>query len=151
VDLSLLAAEVAARLQEQEPQREVDLRIAQGLRAWADAGLLRVVLDNLLSNAWKFTRHTPKPRIEVGITECRGSQTFFVRDNGAGFDMARADRLFGAFVRLHSERAFPGSGVGLATVKRVIARHGGQVWAEAKVNQGAVFYFTLPAGPGQEA
>jgi len=149
VDVSQMAAHAAARLQEHEPERKVELNIAPGLKAFADPGLLRIALDNLLGNAWKFTTRTSQPKIELGSVARNGVTTFFVRDNGAGFDMARAGtRLFGAFQRFHSDRDFPGTGVGLATVRRVVNRHGGQVWAEAKVNEGAAFYFTLPAENG---
>jgi light-regulated signal transduction histidine kinase (bacteriophytochrome) len=149
VDVSQLAAGAVARLQEQDPQRTVEVSIAPDLRASADAGLLRIALENLLGNAWKFTNRTPKPRIEIGSSSRNGSVTFFVRDNGAGFDMARArNRLFGAFQRFHADRDFPGTGVGLATVRRIVSRHGGQVWAEAKINEGAAFYFSLPPENG---
>jgi light-regulated signal transduction histidine kinase (bacteriophytochrome) len=146
VDLSRLAAEVATRLREQEPQRAVELSVTPGLQAFADPGLLRIALDNLLANSWKFTRRAPTARIEIGSSARNGGVTFFVRDNGAGFDLARAgNRLFGAFQRFHTDRDFPGTGIGLATVRRIVSRHGGQIWAEAKVNEGAAFYFTLPA------
>jgi light-regulated signal transduction histidine kinase (bacteriophytochrome) len=111
----------------------------------ADAGLLRIALDNLLRNAWKFTSLKPDAVIEVGCTESADGRTYFVRDNGVGFDMAYANKLFGAFQRLHSESEFQGTGIGLALVQRVIRRHGGQVWAEAESGLGARFYFTLPA------
>ena len=130
------------------PSVAAEVIIAPGLKAGGDPGLLRIVLENLLGNAWKFTARTPEPKIEVGSTGFIGPEMFFVRDNGAGFDMAHADRLFGAFQRLHSEADFPGTGIGLATVRRIIARHGGQVWAQGKVNEGATICFTLPECAG---
>ncbi len=145
VDLSALAAGVAAELQARQPERTVEFVIGAGLTAWGDARLLRVALENLLGNAWKFTSRQPAARIEFGAIEQDGRPAFLVRDNGAGFDMAYAQRLFGAFQRLHSASDFPGTGVGLATVKRIIRRHGGRIWAEAAPGQGATFYFTLPA------
>jgi PAS domain S-box-containing protein/excisionase family DNA binding protein len=142
-DLSVLAREVATSLAKRTPERLVSVVIAKSLEGQGDARLLRVVLDNLLGNAWKFTRVTPAARIEVGVTERGGRPAYFVRDNGAGFNMAYAAKLFGAFQRLHSAKEFEGTGVGLATVQRIIHRHGGEVWAEAEVGRGATFYFTL--------
>jgi PAS domain S-box-containing protein len=144
VDLSALAGEVLAALRKSEPGREVECRIEPGLTATGDARLLRVVLDNLLGNAWKFTGRQPRPCIEFGATgSADGAPAFFVRDNGAGFDMTYAGKLFGAFQRLHTLSEFPGTGVGLATVQRIVHRHGGRVWAEGAVGKGATFYFTL--------
>ena len=145
VDLSALAEEVSNELRRQEPQREVHFTVAPGLTTRGDRRLLRVVLDNLLGNAWKFTGGHADARIEVGAVMHRGVPAYFVRDNGAGFDMAYADKLFGAFQRLHDAQAFPGTGIGLATAQRVIHKHGGHIWAEATVDHGATFYFTLQA------
>jgi light-regulated signal transduction histidine kinase (bacteriophytochrome) len=147
VDLSALAHVVAADLQHRQPTRQIDWVIGDGLTTHGDPRLLRIVLDNLLSNAWKFTSTNAQARIELGRqTAPDGTSVLFVRDDGAGFDMASVDRLFGAFQRLHRETEFPGTGIGLATVQRIIHRHGGRVWAEGAMNQGATFYFTLPGG-----
>jgi len=148
VDLTALAEEVVQDLRAESPERAADFVIQLGLTAQGDRVLLRAVLANLLGNAWKFTGRRAKARIEVGRTSGEGDpQTFFVRDNGAGFDMTKAQRLFGTFQRLHREDEFPGTGVGLATVQRIVARHGGRVWAESEPDRGATFYFTLPADP----
>lgn len=144
VSLSALAGTVAAELKRREPGRQVDFLIDPSLTAYCDPGLLRVVLDNLFDNAWKFTSRHLRATIEFGKIENPGRTVFFVRDDGAGFNPAFSEKLFGAFQRLHTERDFPGTGIGLATVQRVIHRHGGQVWAEGKVEQGATFYFILP-------
>jgi signal transduction histidine kinase/integral membrane sensor domain MASE1 len=144
VNLSRLAESVAEELRGAEPRRPVKFTAAPRLEAWGDERLLRLVLENLLRNAWKFTSKTSKPRIEFGRAD-GPAPAFFVRDNGAGFDMAHSDKLFGVFQRLHSDREFPGTGVGLATVQRIINRHAGRVWAEGAVNQGATIYFTLPS------
>ena len=117
--------------------------IANGVTSRGDSHLLRVALENLLGNAWKFTGKHPSARIEFGATADQGQQAYFVRDDGAGFDMAYADKLFGAFQRLHPGTDFTGTGIGLATVQRVIHRHGGRIWAEGAVEQGATFFFTL--------
>ncbi len=143
VDLSALAQVVAAELQHSQPERQVEFVIAPGVVVNGDAGLLRVVLENLLGNAWKFTGKKAQARIEFGVSEHNGKPTYFIRDNGAGFNLAYADRLFGAFQRLHSGEEFSGTGVGLATVQRIIHRHGGKVWAQGEVEQGATFHFTL--------
>jgi PAS domain S-box-containing protein len=144
IDLSAMAHAIAAELQQQEPARDVTFVIGDGLQATGDPRLLRIVLENLLGNAWKFTAKHPQARIEVGgLPQPDGSMVYFARDDGAGFDMAYADRLFGAFQRLHRVHEFAGTGIGLATVQRIIHRHGGRVWAEAAVEQGATFYFTL--------
>jgi two-component system sensor histidine kinase/response regulator len=142
VDLSELAAMIVGRLQEAEPARQVEVKIRPSLVVTGDGQLLRVALENLLENAWKFTGKQPETRIELGVSQASGEPTYFIRDNGAGFDMTYAERLFGPFQRLHSQHDFPGSGIGLATVQRIIHRHGGRVWAEGLVGQGATFYFT---------
>ncbi len=145
VNLSELALSIAGELRRSEPQREVDWHIDVGLQAMADPGLMRVVLQNLLGNAWKYTSQTPQARISFTREKgAAGMTTFCVRDNGAGFDMAYAEQLFQPFRRLHAHHEFEGSGVGLATVSRVIRRHGGEVRGEGAVGQGAAFYFTLP-------
>jgi PAS domain S-box-containing protein len=145
VNLSALARAVADELQKPELTRRVEFVIESDLIAQADAGLMRVVLENLLGNAWKFTGKQAAAKIEFGRTIRDGVATYFVRDNGVGFDMTYADKLFGAFQRLHTTADFPGTGIGLANVQRVIRRHAGNVWAESQPNQGATFYFTLPA------
>lgn len=143
VDLSAIAREVLARCARTDPARTVDVRVADHVRARGDAGLLAVVLENLLENAWKYTARTVAPTIEFGTARAReGTLYYYVRDNGAGFDMKYVDKLFRPFQRLHGAE-FPGTGIGLATVARVIARHGGRVWAESAPGQGATFAFTL--------
>jgi PAS domain S-box-containing protein len=143
VDLTVMAEEIGAELRRLQPDREVNLVVAPALTADADARMLRLVLNNLLENAWKFTSKRAQACIEVGARELDGQRVFFVRDNGAGFDMAYGGRLFGAFQRLHSTQEFEGTGIGLAIVQRIIHRHGGRVWAEGAVGQGATVYFTL--------
>ena len=143
VDLSTLARAIAARLQATQPERQVEFVIAEGVGAKGDEHLLRVVMESLLDNAWKFTSKRPRARIEFGVTQHDGEVAYFVRDDGVGFDMAYADKLFGAFQRLHVLTEFEGAGVGLAMVQRIVDRHGGRVWAEGAVGQGAAFYFTL--------
>jgi light-regulated signal transduction histidine kinase (bacteriophytochrome) len=144
VNLSALAGEIASELTQQDPFRQADWHIAPDLHVQADPGLLRVVLENLLNNAWKFTAPKPQARIEVGSRLLEdGRVAFFVCDNGVGFDMAYIDKLFGPFQRLHLPEEFPGTGIGLATVQRIIARHGGSAWAEGRVDEGATFYFTV--------
>ncbi len=143
VDLSALAKEIATRLQETQPEHHAKFDISKGLTTSGDRQLLRVLMENLLGNAWKFTSKSPKARIEFGATQNGDKKAYFVRDNGVGFDMTYADKLFGAFQRLHKTTEFPGTGIGLATVQRIINRHGGTVWAEGAVGKGATFYFTL--------
>ncbi len=149
IDLSSIARAVFEELKKRDAERQVELRVAEQLLAEADSRLLRVAFDNLLGNAWKFTAKVPEARIEVGAEQKPGGAVFFVRDNGAGFDMSYAENLFHPFQRLHTESDFPGTGIGLATVHRIIDRHGGRIWAEGAVDQGATFYFTIPpARPG---
>lgn len=144
VNLSKLAIEVLAELQESEPTRKVETSIATNLTAKGDPHLMRVALENLIGNAWKFSSQEPQAEIEVGQTVIDEEKVFFVGDNGVGFNMAYADKLFGAFQRLHGVNEFPGTGIGLATVQRIINRHCGRIWAESEVGKGATFYFTLP-------
>ncbi|MGH7823284.1 MAG: sensor histidine kinase, partial [Candidatus Binatia bacterium] len=143
VDLSAMVQTVLVELQRREPDRQVECLVPPGMVAEGDARLLRLVLENLLANAWKFTSKKPHARIELGMTKQNGRPAYFVRDNGAGFDMAYASKLFGAFQRLHGAGDFPGTGVGLATVQRIVHRHGGRVWAEAAEGEGATFWFVL--------
>jgi PAS domain S-box-containing protein len=148
IDLSEVTAELVDAIRKSEPQRSIEVRIAPGLNAFGDERLIRVVLENLLRNAWKFTSNQPEPTIEVGQLQ-EGDQPFFVRDNGAGFEMAYVGKLFGVFQRLHTTSEFPGTGIGLATVQRIIRRHGGRVWAHGEVGSGATIYFTLPPEPAK--
>ena len=148
VDLAQLARSVLAELQSHEPERTVEARIQDRLPVEVDARLMKIVLDNLLGNAWKFTSHTQSPMIELGVDELATGPAYFIRDNGVGFDMKYADKLFGVFQRLHKQEEFPGTGIGLATVQRIIDRHGGRVWAESEPGAGAKFSFTLNAVKG---
>ena len=143
VELSRLAAEIMAELQNATPERRAKVHIEEGLRANADPVLIRAVLENLLGNAWKFTAQVEEAAISLGKTEENGVATYHLRDNGAGFDMRHADKLFAVFQRLHSPGEFEGTGIGLATVQRIIHRHGGRIWAQAAPGQGASFFFTL--------
>jgi signal transduction histidine kinase len=143
IDISVLARSIVSELQIAQPERQIEVRIVDGLEASADPGLVRVALENLLSNAWKFTSKRARAHIEFGRAEVNGALAFFVRDDGVGFNPAYADRLFGAFQRLHDLTDFTGTGIGLATVQRIVDRHGGRVWAEGAVDCGATFYFTL--------
>ncbi|MDQ3136606.1 MAG: response regulator [Gemmatimonadota bacterium] len=143
VDLSGLVTLWLERMREAERAREVQVKIRPGVMVAADGQLLRIAVENLLENAWKFTARTPAARIEFGQSNAGGEPAYFIRDNGAGFDMAYADRLFGPFQRLHLASEFPGTGIGLATVQRIIHRHGGRVWAEGMLGQGATFHFTI--------
>ncbi len=143
LNLTRMAEQAVARLRETHPERPVEVRIEPDLAAEGDPRLIGAVLDNLLGNAWKFTSKRDSARIEVGQRIEDSRPVFFVRDNGAGFDQAFAGKLFGAFQRLHGATEFEGTGIGLATVERIVRRHGGRVWAEGTVGQGATFYFTL--------
>lgn len=143
VDLSAMAATVANELRKAEPDRRVSIHIAPGVKAFADQLLLRAVMENLFGNAWKFTSRCSDGLIEFGSEEQDGKTVYFVRDNGAGFDMANSDKLYLPFHRLHKASEFPGIGIGLATVERIIRRHNGQIWAQSAVGDGATFYFTL--------
>jgi light-regulated signal transduction histidine kinase (bacteriophytochrome) len=143
VDLAAMARDIFHRLRQENTGREVDVVIPATLPARGDPVLMAVVMENLLSNAWKYTAKAPHARIEVGSREeADGSTTYFVQDNGAGFDLKYADKLFTPFQRMHRREEFPGSGVGLATVQRIVHRHGGRIWADAKVGEGATFSFT---------
>jgi PAS domain S-box-containing protein len=143
VDLSQMVHDIARNLAKQDPKRTVQFQIQDGVIAKGDPGLLSAVFENLLSNAWKFTARRAEALIEFGAENQNGRTVFFVRDNGVGFDMKYYSKLFGAFQRLHADTDFKGTGVGLATVRRVITRHGGDVWADSKVGVGTTFYFTL--------
>jgi signal transduction histidine kinase len=143
VDLSSLACRVAEKVRENRNGRRIEFVVTPGLQAAGDAGLLEVTLTNLFDNAVKFTRPRADARIEFGRSQVDGEVAFYVRDNGVGFDMAYGDKLFGAFQRLHKTSEFPGTGIGLATVQRVVRRHGGRIWAESRPGDGATFFFTL--------
>ena len=143
LDLTAMAHAIVSRLQQQDPALHAEFLIQPGLTALGDFGLIEIALKNLLDNAAKFSGRNPHAVVEFGQVDQEGKKAFFVRDNGAGFDMAYVNKLFGVFQRLHSVADFPGTGIGLASVQRIISRHGGRIWAEAKVDQGATFYFTL--------
>jgi light-regulated signal transduction histidine kinase (bacteriophytochrome) len=142
VDVSALARDVMEQIRKSDGDRKAEVVVAPGFSAFGDAKLLKLALQNLMENAWKFTAKRPDARIEFGFSSEK--KAFFVRDNGAGFDMAFAEKLFHPFERLHGADEYPGSGIGLATVQRILHRHEGNVWAESTVNAGASFYFTLP-------
>ena len=142
-DISAVAAEIVEELRAAGPERNVEVAIAGGISASADPRLARILLANLIGNAWKFTARQPVARVEIGIEIVDGDTRMFVRDNGVGFDMIYAHKLFGAFQRLHSQSEFPGAGIGLATVRRIVNRHGGRAWAEGAVGEGASFYFVF--------
>jgi light-regulated signal transduction histidine kinase (bacteriophytochrome) len=143
VDLSEIALTLATSLQDSAPQRQVEFAIAPDVQATGDPRLMQVALDNLLNNSWKFTASRSPARIEFGKTVANGKPAFFVRDNGVGFDMNYAGKMFGAFQRFHDAREFAGTGIGLATVQRIVHKHGGRIWAESQPGEGATFYFTL--------
>ncbi|HEV3103209.1 MAG TPA: response regulator [Candidatus Dormibacteraeota bacterium] len=142
-DLSAMATEIVEEMRGADPKRKVTVEIAEGMTAWADSRLARILLTNLISNAWKFSAQEPDARIEVGTEIVDGDTRMFVRDNGVGFDMIYTHKLFGAFQRLHSQSEFAGGGIGLATVRRIVNRHGGRAWAEGAVGEGATFYFVF--------
>jgi light-regulated signal transduction histidine kinase (bacteriophytochrome) len=143
VDMTGMVNGIASRLRETSPGRGLEFLVESGVTASGDARLLEIALTNLLDNAVKFTGPRRHARIEFGRQDCQTENVFYVRDNGVGFDMAYAGGLFGAFQRMHKAAEFPGTGIGLATVQRVIHRHGGRMWAEAQPEKGATFYFTL--------
>jgi light-regulated signal transduction histidine kinase (bacteriophytochrome) len=143
VDVSAMAAEIVEEIVASSPSRDVTINIASDLTVSADIRLVRILLGNLIGNAWKFTGNTAEPTIEVGCENVEGEDRLFVRDNGVGFDMLYSHKLFGAFQRLHSQSDFPGLGIGLATVRRITNRHGGRCWAEGAVGEGATFFFVL--------
>jgi light-regulated signal transduction histidine kinase (bacteriophytochrome) len=145
IDLSVMVRAIAEELQKNNPDRSVDMTVQDGIIVQGDPYIMKIVIENLMGNAWKFTGNVRYPRIEFGTTVRDGNTACFIRDNGAGFDMAYVDKLFGAFQRLHTTDQFPGTGIGLATVRRIISRHGGQVWAEGEIGKGATFYFILPS------
>ncbi len=142
--ISEMAIMIMSNLQAEFPQREVEVIIEDNMAITADKSLMYVVLDNLIRNAWKYTKNKAKARIEIGMERQDGDRVFFVKDNGVGFEMAYSERLFGSFQRLHHQRDFEGNGIGLATAKRIIVRHNGKIWAQAEVDKGATFYFSLP-------
>jgi hypothetical protein len=143
MDLSQRARDCLAELQAAEPERRVELQVADGLMVRGDVRLLGIALDNLLANAWKYTSRTEGARIELGTMQQEGETVYYVRDNGAGFDMSYANKLFAPFQRLHAEEEFEGTGIGLATVQRILTRHNGHIWGEGVPGAGATFYFTL--------
>lgn len=143
VNLSELVHKINREMQKANGKRTVNLVVQENVTCVADQNLIHIVLENLLGNAWKYTKNKAKPNIEFGLTRQNSNEVFFVRDNGAGFDMEYADKLFGAFQRLHGTDEYEGTGIGLSIASRIIHRHGGKVWAEGKVNKGATFYFTL--------
>jgi signal transduction histidine kinase len=150
LDLSATISGLASELAGRDPKRVADFAVAAGVRGWGDPTLIRAALQNLLENAWKFTRKHATARIEFGVENRAEGAVYFVRDDGAGFDMRDAARLFHPFQRLHKESDFEGTGIGLATVERIIRRHGGRIWAEGEIERGATFFFTLSREAGGE-
>ncbi|MFW6056004.1 MAG: sensor histidine kinase [Chloroflexota bacterium] len=143
LDLTAIVEQVVEMLRQASENHDVSVDVEQGMRCMGDARRIRVVMENLIDNAWKFTSTSAEPRVSVGLERKRGEDVFFVADNGAGFDMKYADRLFTPFQRLHTADEFPGTGIGLATVRRIVRRHGGRIWAESEPGRGACFRFTL--------
>ena len=151
VDVTGVALQVIGEIKARDPQREATFEVAEGMEAWADEGLVRTALENLIGNAWKYTARKPHAHIQVGRRSVVGQNVFYVKDNGAGFDMARASILFAPFVRLHGAEEFEGHGIGLATVRRVMERHGGEIWAESQPEVGTTMNFTLTNNHGGSA
>jgi len=149
VDLSAMVSSLAADLRSRDPGRAAEFAIAEGATVWGDPELLRAVMQNLLENAWKFTHKHESARIEFGVTAGASGPVYYLRDDGAGFSMEQCGRLFSPFQRLHGSKEFEGTGIGLATVDRIIRRHGGRIWAESEVERGATFFFTLNREGGQ--
>jgi len=143
VNITSIVESIVLEFKEREPERNVDFTIQQGLYAKADHNLIKIAMENMISNAWKFTSRNEKASIEFGSMKENGKNVFFLKDNGVGFDQTFSDKLFTVFSRLHRASEYPGTGVGLATVKRIINKHGGEVWAYGEVDKGATFYFTL--------
>jgi light-regulated signal transduction histidine kinase (bacteriophytochrome) len=151
VNLAPKAAQIVERLRQRDEDRQVTVEIDEEVTCWGDPPLLAIVLENLIENAWKFTARTPAAHIRIGCKAREaGDEVIYVQDNGAGFDMAYASKLFNAFQRLHTVAEFPGTGIGLATVHRIVTRHGGRVWAQARPGHGATFQFTLNTGASDE-
>lgn len=146
-NLSQIAADAAATVRDRYPGRQLEVTIEPGMTVNGDTRLLRIAMENLLDNAWKYTANIDAARVTIGTQPGEHGAVYFVRDNGVGFDMAYSAKLFGPFQRLHAESQFPGTGIGLVTVQRIVARHGGRIWAEAEPNRGATFYFTLDTPP----
>ena len=155
VDLSTLGLNIIGDLRNDDPGQQTEMNVDPGMSTWGDQALLRTMLENLLGNAWKFTKYTSQPKICFGckteVQDTPDQKTYYVLDNGVGFDMQYSDRLFQPFQRLHSEKEFPGTGIGLATVKRIVNRHGGKIWVESDLSTGTTFYFTLPGKPPETA
>ncbi len=150
VQLSVIAQNVASALRFNDSERRVEVKIEQNIEVQGDSGLLRAAIENLFSNSWTYTAKTKHPVIEFGAIPEPGARTYFVRDNGAGFEMKHADKLFMPFQRMHRDDEFAGHGIGLATVQRIIHRHGGKIWAEAEAGKGATFYFTLASASEEQ-